>query len=448
MTELKQINARRSLAWWQLGLYGGLAIPLAALNLPLYVYLPTFYAEGLGLGLTTVGAVLLIARIIDTFTDPILGELSDRTRSRFGQRKPWLILAAPVLLFASYMLFVPGDAASAVYLFLWSSIAYLAWTAILLTYGAWGAELSSDYHERTRITSTREGMVIAGIILAAALPVIAGAEPSSAEALTLVFLVVAIGLPLTLLPPVIVLNDTQHVQKREVGLREGLQIAWQNGPFKRLVLAYFINGAANGLPATLFLMFVNHVLGASGSSGILLLVYFGSGVLAIPFWLRLSKSLGKHRAWSMSMIWACLIFVWVPFLGEGDVVLFGIICVLSGLSLGADLALPASMQADVVDLDRVRSGRRRTGLFFAVWSMATKLALAGAVGLAFPLLGAIGFDAQESNGPQQLLGLAILYGLVPVLLKVCATALIWNFEIDAETQQKLTDDIRQAEGVQ
>ncbi|MEO1018977.1 MAG: MFS transporter [Pseudomonadota bacterium] len=445
MTERNGSSAETPLTWSQIFIYGGLAVPLAALNLPLYVYLPTFYAEQMGLGLASVGTILLLARIIDTVTDPVLGEISDRTRGRFGQRRPWLALSAPLLLIASYMLFVPGDTASAFYLFLWSSLAYLAWTAILLNYAAWGAELSGDYHERTRITSVREGLVIAGIILAAALPALSGTEPSSGEALWVVFLVVAIGLPVTLLPPLIILADTAHVQQRRAGMREGLKVAWQNRPFKRLVSAYFLNGVANGLPATLFLLFVNHVLNASAQSGVLLLIYFGSGVLAIPIWLRISRRFGKDRAWMGSMLWACLIFVWVPFLGAGDVVLFGIICALSGLSLGADLALPSAMQADVVDLDRLRSGRRRTGFFFAIWSMATKLALACAVGLAFPILDWVGFSTEGDNNTNELLSLAILYGLVPVLFKGLATALVWGFEIDAQTQRELRDDIRQAE---
>ena len=175
--------------------------------------------------------------------------------------------------------------------------------------------------------------------------------------------------------------------------RQGLRLALANRPFRRLIAAFFLNGIANGLPATLFILFVQHVLGPEVSAGPLLLLYFVSGMVAVPFWLWLSYRLGKHRTWSLSMLWACAIFAWVPFLGQGDVVAFAVICVLSGASLGADLALPASMQADVIDLDRVRSGRRRTAFFFALWSMAGKLALACAVGIAFPVLDALGFAA-------------------------------------------------------
>lgn len=131
----------------------------------------------------------------------------------------------------------------------------------------------------------------------------------------------------------------------------------------------------------------------------------------------------------------------MPLLGEGDVIAFAVICALSGLSLGADLALPASMQADVVDLDRLESGRRRTALFMAAWSMATKLALALAVGLAFPILDLAGFTPGAAGSAAGLPTLSALYALVPVGFKLVATALVWRFEIDADQQARIRDEI-------
>ena len=146
------------------------------------------------------------------------------------------------------------------------------------------------------------------------------------------------------------------------------------------------------------------------------------------------------------MLWACLVFAWVPLLSEGDVLAFALICVLSGASLGADLALPASMQADVVDLDRAVSGRRRTAFFFALWSMASKLALALAVGFAFPALSALGFSTTGTNPPGALAGLALLYGAAPVAIKLVAISLIWRFELDAVRHKTLRAEIETTTG--
>lgn len=422
--------------------YGALGLPLAALNLPLYVYLPAFYAEEIGLGLTTVGLVLFAARLLDTLTDPVIGELGDRTRTRFGRRRPWMITACPLLIVASLMLFIPGDGvapesrAGPLYLFIWTSLAYLAWTMMILPFTALGAELSGDYHERSRIAGAREGFVVVGIILAAALPIMLGLDADSqrGEILAVLGWSMAVLTPLALAALLFFTPEPRVGASPSLPLREGLRIAWQNGPFLRLIAAYLLNGIANGLPATLFFLFVGDVLKGGSASGPLLLLYFVAGIVGIPIWLRISKVIGKHRAWAAAMLWASAMFVWAPFLGEGDLVAFAIICGLSGLSLGADMALPASIQADVVDLDSEQSGQQRTGLFFALWSMATKLSLALAIGIAFPLLDLIGFEAGGENEPAALLGLAMLYGLLPVVIKLAATALVWRFPIDATEQ--------------
>jgi Na+/melibiose symporter-like transporter len=417
--------------------YGSLGLPLAALNLPLFVYLPTFYADELGVPLATVGLILLAARLLDVISDPLFGELSDRTQSRLGRRIPWLLGSAPILLIASFMLFVPPDGAGALHLMIWSVAAYLGWTAMILSYSAIGAEITGDYHERTRLTTAREGFVVCGIMLAAAIPILMGAKPGEGAVLEAIYWSMALSLPILLMVMLVSLPAHRQTNEQEIGFIDGLRIAFRNRPFTRLISAYFLNGIANGLPATLFLLFAEHRLGAPEWSGTFLLAYFGFGILAVPVWLRISMFFGKHRTWAASMVWACLNFALVLTLGEGDVTAFIVICCLSGMSLGADLALPASMQADVIDLDRLESGRERTGLFFGLWGMATKMALALAVGIAFPVLGMIGFTPDGVNSEEALMGLALLYGGIPVLIKAGSITIIWHFELDEAAQRQL-----------
>lgn len=440
---------KRALSRGDLAAYALLALPLAALNLPLNVYVPTFYARNFGLDLAAIGALLLAARLLDIITDPLIGQWQDRTTSRFGRRKPWIALALPFLILASFMLFVPQpDLVGGVglgYLFFWLSAAYLAWTIMQLGYGAWGAELSSDYHERSRITGWREGFVIAGIITAAALPAVLGLDPGDPKALFALFILMAIGIPLAAWLLLTRVPDPQPTKQKPLAWGVGLKLAWGNRPFRQLIAAYILNGIANGLPATLFLLFVEHKLVVPNAAGPLLLLYFLSGIAAVPLWLKLSYRFGKHRTWAAAMLWACLVFATVLALGPGDVWLFGVICLFSGASLGADLALPVSMQADVVDLDQSRSGQQRTGFYFAAWSMATKLALALAVGLAFPVLDWAGFEANGSNDDGAIWTLTALYALVPVLFKLMAVALVWRFEIDADTQTRLKQTMDEPE---
>jgi Na+/melibiose symporter-like transporter len=220
-----------------------------------------------------------------------------------------------------------------------------------------------------------------------------------------------------------------------------LALIKQNTLFTRLLFAYFMNGIANGLPATLFLLFVSYVLVLPDQFGLLLSAYFISGLIGLPIGVKLAKYYNKHRVWGASMLWAIAIFSWVPSLGAGDFMPFLIICILSGLSLGVDMALPASIQADVIDLDSVQGGGQRSGFFFGLWGMATKLSLALAVGITFPLLALLGFDTQAAPADNNLLALSVLYGLLPIPFKLIAAWTIWRFPLDRQRQQALQQQL-------
>ncbi|NBC33782.1 MAG: MFS transporter, partial [Alphaproteobacteria bacterium] len=162
------------LAIWRLIAYGAPALPLAALTLPAYVYLPRFYAQDVGLGLAVVGLVLLFARIWDVLTDPLIGVLSDRTPVRLGRRRTWVLVGTPLVMVAVWYLLVPAPGAGWPYLLGWSLVLYLGWTMVILPLTAWGAELSGNYHERTRIAGFREGAVLLGTLVVLALPPLLG----------------------------------------------------------------------------------------------------------------------------------------------------------------------------------------------------------------------------------------------------------------------------------
>jgi Na+/melibiose symporter-like transporter len=280
--------------------------------------------------------------------------------------------------------------------------------------------------------------VVVGVLAATGLPQLLG--EGMAEAMRVLAWGLILSLPLAVLICVTTVPDRPRRGENALGLRKGLRILAANRPFRRLLAAYLLNGIANGLPATLFVFFVVHVLRLNFDTwaGPLLFLYFLSAVIAVPAWLALAKRHGKAPTWCLAMILASLCFLPVPFLGPGDGGVFLAICIFTGIALGAELALPPSIQADVVDLDRAETGRERTGLFFALWGMATKLALALAAGIALPLLQLFGFDPTQARGETGgLLALALLYGGLPVLLKLAAMTLLRDFPITAASHARL-----------
>jgi Na+/melibiose symporter-like transporter len=192
--------------------------------------------------------------------------------------------------------------------------------------------------------------------------------------------------------------------------------------FRRLLAVFMLNGIASAVPATLVLFFVADVLAAEGRQGLFLALYFVAGAIGMPLWVKLSARFGKVRAWHAAMLAAVVAFVWAARLGEGDVAAFAIVCVMSGLTLGADLALPPSLLADGIGRDRRVA---TTGAYFGLRPLATKLPLALAAGIALPLLGWLGY-APGSRNPEALQALAFVYAGVPCVLKIgAAVALAW-----------------------
>ncbi len=425
------------------------ALPLAVLALPFYVLVPAFYSEGLGLPIAAVGQALLIIRILDAASDPVTGILADRFRPGFGRRRIWVLLSAPLTAAAAFMVFSPPEGATTAHLLLWGGLLSIAWTGTQIAYGAWGAELSRSYGGRTRVAAFREGLTVLGTFIALAAPALLPqfGLTGRRDVLTAFAIMVGVGLPLAALVTVLAVPEPVERRRMRKPFLEGLREVFANAPFRRLLAAFFINGLANGLPGALFVFFVSHKLGAPDAVGPLLVLYFACAVVGVPLWLKLAERTSKHRAWALGMGMAIAAFIFAPMLGPGDLAIFAAITAVTGFALGADVVLPASIQADVIDVDTARSGEERAGFYLSFWTLATKLALAGGVGIAFPLLSASGFDpAQGIVTERGLTVLGLLYAGLPSLLKIAAVALVFRFPLDRTTTEALGRLLADQEG--
>ncbi|MDA5194806.1 MFS transporter [Govanella unica] len=420
------------------------ALPAAAFaipTIPVAIHVPGLYAEDMGLGLAAVGAALLIARFFDIISDPLAGIISDRFPLPWGRRKTWVILGALAAGFGLYRLFSPPAGADINYLLTWSVVLYVGWTFVTVPYNAWGAELSETYDGRTRITTAREACGVIGILVASIAPFLLSYMELDDEASRqgIVWIAFMFGTPALIFLILLVPERPRPPSAKPYFSRASLKAIAKNSLFIRLVTAWFLNGTANALTVILLPLYIKYVLAVPHETrDALIFLYFASAVLALPFCAKLSKRLSKHQSWSVIMTGASLTFLLVPLVGPGDVWLFAIVCAITGAALGADLALPPAMQADVIDIDRLHTHEERAGLFFAFWGMATKLALALAIGCAFPLLDATGFVTDgTTNSPPALMMLMVLYATVPAALKFAAIGLMWNYPLSRKRQEAL-----------
>ncbi len=413
-----------------LSAYGFLSFPLAAAFITLQVIIPTHYANITNLSLSTIGGIILIARLWDTVTDPVVGILSDRTPQHLGRRKIWIYISLPLIGLSTYFLFNPQADTSSTYLLLWTLAIYVVGTMAIVPMSAWGAELSQDYKERSRITGARAvfgllGTLTALFILALLSEGEAGNLSNSLASITLlvsISLVIA-GLFLRKIPD----NNTIKVPKAQ--FREALQLIKTPSPFRTLLSSFLSNSIANAIPATLFLFYATHVLLAPEYIGPLLILYFICSAISVPFWTKLASRVGKYKAWQYSIIIACSFFIWTPFLGPETLWIFVIIVIGTGFTTGCDLFIPSSMNGDLIEWDSATTGYKRPGLFFALWGTTTKLAFALAIGLAFPLLDVFGFNPNTTNTNAELSALAWIYGLPCIIFKVMALIGMRNYPI-------------------
>ena len=399
--------------------YGLLGLPLAFAALPVYVHVPRLYAEGAGMELALLGAILLGARLLDAGIDPWLGWLADRVR-----RPAMVAVALPPFALGFVALLNPPQTHSAAWLIGALALTYLGFSAASVAYQAWGADLGADAAQRTRLTAAREGFGLVGVLLAAALPALLAAE-----------LLDGIARLAWVLPPLLLVAALAVFGKLGAGraalstrqpLRASLRAALADRAFRRLLAVFVANGLAAALPATLFLFFVADVLQAEAASGALLALYFLAGAASLPLWVRLAARHGRVFVWFAAMLLAMLAFAGAGLLGPGDVRGFAAVCFASGLALGADLALPAAIAADLGE----RQGR--AGACFGVWNFAAKLNLALAAGLALPLLAALGYAPGTGDG---LPALSFAYAVLPLLFKAVAAMLLWRWRHSLETDR-------------
>ena len=477
---------------WLEGLrYGFMGFPLAFVALPLYVVWPNHYARAYGVSLATLGALLLLVRLFDAVVDPLIGQWVDRLGRR-GRAAGPLAVGGPgvasggqapaeaagaeisykktalrtavftslLLIVGFWALFFPPDWAGTqpADRVVWAVgalvVTYLAYSLLSVLHQSWGARLGGSATQRGRIVGWREGLGLAGVVVASVLPTAAGlpalattlalalgvacllwaqavvpraASPTSAQALHGMPSQTADGAP----QAHALQAHTPHAQT-PVDRSRWTDAFWplrQRG-FRRLLAVFVVNGMASAVPATLVLFFIQDRLQAPTALEPLFLgAYFLCAAASIALWLRAVRRWGLARTWLGGMLLSVAVFGWVLTLGAGDWPAFVAVCMLSGLALGADLVLPAALLNGLIH-DMGARGERE-GSFMGWWSFATKLNLALAAGVALPLLGALGYQPGQTDAAATQ-ALTLAYGLVPCLLKLLAAGLLLIFFIRKE----------------
>jgi Na+/melibiose symporter-like transporter len=425
MSALEHITHKQSMG------YGLLALPLAVVALPMYVNLPHFYATQFAVPLTSLGAVLLFSRLIDALVDPMLGRLSDALylRSSLSVLGVALVYAMGLLLSFAALFFPPSFTDSFDYVIwvgVWVTLCHLSYSGIRILHQAWASRLGGGASQQSRVVAWREGAGLVGVVTASALPVMAGWLS------TTVFLGLMLALGLMVWSRVMLQTLIQKDGQTELSDKDNY-LPLRQISFRKLLWVFLLNGIASAVPAGLVMFFIEDQIQASAAMSPLFLgVYFLSGALSLPLWLKLVRAQGLAKAWLIGMVLAIISFASVVLLGPGDEFLFLAVCLASGIALGADLVVPAALLNRVID--KLGHRGRAEGLYLGWWNLASKLNLALAAGLCLPLLSHWGYSpgTQTAEG---LRALSLAYGVLPCVLKLMALAVLFVFWVQPSAGQ-------------
>ena len=392
----------------QIIFYSLLAFPLSFLAMPIYIYLPNFYVNNFTISLSSLALLLLVSRVLDAILDPFLGILGDKYQN---YKRHIIAFSAPILGISFIFLFHPlANQNIALWLFISLFITYFFFSLIQINYQSLAVGFSEDYNLKTKIIALRESLGVMGIIFASVAPSLLFLYFSEVKSFLIIgifyfFLISIFATIFYFKSPQSITINSKAINKTDFSFLKNRQL-------KYLFTIFFFNSCTFGITASLMLFFVETILNAKNFTSLFLLLYFGGLLLGIPFWTKLSEKLkNKESAWKIAMILIVIIFAFCGFLGQGDIVFYTLICLLSGFCFGADYCLSYSILTDVI---QNRKLEKSTSTIFGFINFIIKFCFAFASGSLLFWLGKV----QETSPESQTNFLLISYCLIPCILKI------------------------------
>ena len=408
-------------------------LPIGALAVALGVYLPPFYAGHMGVGLQAVGLAFMAVRLIDMLVDPVLGVLMDRTHTRLGRYRVWLMLGAPVLTIAVYMLFLPPAGVGYIYLIGWLFVYYIGTSLITLSHASWASVIAANYHERSRVFGSIQVISIIGATVVLIVPTILRSHTAGGDVHSMGWFVVLIA-PLGVALATMATREriTRETQSEHFGLRDYWEMI-SRPDMRRIIIADFCLALGPGWMAAIYLFYFHSARGfTAAQSRYLLAIYIVAGVLGAGVLSWVATRLGKHRTLMIAAVCYSLGLICLAFLPKSLFVPAAAFMFLVGFLAAGFPLLDRAMVADVGDAVRLEQGKHRVGLLYAMITSVQKIATALSIGLTFVVLGAIGFNAKEgaSNTPAAIHGLELVYLIGPVFFVMLGGACFIGYKLD------------------
>jgi Na+/melibiose symporter-like transporter len=430
--------------WLRSFAYVAPQLGVVLLAAPIAAVLGGIYAKYYGLSLTAIATVMLVARLFDAVTDPLIGYYSDRRRVQTGTRKPFMLIGSVTLVPCSYFLFVPHEGVSIAYFAFWYMAFYLALTTFVIPYMAWANEFTETSEDKTLVFSVMGVVNAIGGALFYVLPLLPFFSSTEVTPeilrisviLGLVFLIPGLLIAFKWVPDGPARTPLSKVDGAEAAVstlspvqqyKEVLAGLMNNQPFTLYVMAFMSLGIGVGLWLGLFFIYVDSYLKLGSEFAELSLWGMLVGALAIPLWYRLALRWGKRETWLIGMALLVLVFVSTGLLRPGLDGLNALFAVniLMTFALGSMNVIAYPMLCDTIDYGRLKDGAERSALYFSIQALMTKVQLAIGGAMGFAVVGWFGFDMQAPEQTEwSLIGLRLSVSWAPTFFVLLAMVFI------------------------
>jgi len=435
--------------------YGAPSFAGAAMAIPIAIHLSIFYSDTILLPLGVVALVKALARALDAFTDPVMGWLTDRTRTRWGRRRPWMLLGAPLAALAFFAMFAPpeglGPRAAAGWFAVSYTLYYLFHTVYQIPHYGLGPEITQNYKGRASLYGWSEGFSVLGTLVAAFLPPLMVALCGGDERMGFAAFAAVFGVLLTLLYVNLVLQVRERpdfVNRRPNPLIPGVRRVMRNRVFRLLLAIYLIGAVTGAIPGTMMPYFTKYVIRPESEQlyqfwlMVFLGVYFGAAVVFMPVWVWAAKRYGKRPVWIFSFLSSVLGLLAIFFLvGKDTYAAFVAILVWTGSTFSARLLLGPAMQADVIDYDELYTGKRREAQYGGLWSIMTKFTVIPSMSVPLAVMASLGYEPNVAQSETVQLAIRAIFALAPAATALLALVLAIGYPMTEAVHARVLEGI-------
>jgi glycoside/pentoside/hexuronide:cation symporter, GPH family len=433
-------------------IYGFGDISFSLTNTILAVYFAIFLTDVVGVPARLAAGAIFIGRTWDYINDPLIGYISDRTRTRWGRRRPFLLFGALPFALSFMLLWIHPPWESQILVAIYYAVAYVlfdgAFTLVNMPYISLTPELTEDYDERTSLTSYRMFFSIAGSLIAFTIPLAIVESFSPQNATQVQWMGILFGLA-CMLPVLLVFFNTREradfMTAEQPRLRESLRAAVKNRPFVFAAGIYLFTWIAVDILQTSLLFFLKYVLGRESQSDLIMASIFVTAIIALPLWVWAAKRWDKRLAYIGGIaFWATVQLVLVSLSPASSLGLLLMLCVMAGIGVSAAHVLPWSIIPDAIEWDEWQTGERHEGMFYSLISLMQKVASSIAIPLILLLLDATGYAPNAAQqAPSALMGIRVVVGPIPAILLWAGILFAWLYPLSRAEYAHIVANLEQ-----